>query len=56
MTDILKRTWMGFQARKFFFGLKIEAAHFSAKHRLKMVSLNLAIYIYHLDHLRKTPT
>lgn len=47
---------MGFQARKFFFGLKIEAAHFSAKYRLKMVSLNLAIYIYHLDHLRKTPT
>lgn len=27
---------MGVQAHKFFFGLKIEAAHFSAKHRLKM--------------------
>lgn len=53
LTDIVRRTWTEFQARKCFFSPKIELVHFGTKCRLKAVTLNLAIYIYQLDHLRK---
>lgn len=53
LTDIVRRTWTEFQARKCFFSPKIEPVHFGTKCRLKAVTLNLAIYIYQLDHLRK---